>query len=281
LADKRNFAQPSWFGAEDITGKTILLHAEQGLGDTIQFVRFVPLVARMGAAVILEVQRGLKALLSNVLPGAKAVFERGERLPSFDFQCPLMSLPLAFRTEPATIPADIPYVLPDPARQAEWERRLPKRERPRIGLAWSGNPKHQHDHNRSIPLEKLMPLIGETGFNFYVLQKEIRREDFELLRSSTSLINHSDQLNDFVDTAALVSLMDLVITVDTSLAHLAGAMGKPTWILLAFNSDWRWRSARQDSPWYPTARLFRQPKVCDWASVIESILLECKKMFVG
>jgi tetratricopeptide (TPR) repeat protein len=280
LAAKRNFMQPSWLGAEDIAGKTILLHGEQGLGDTIQFVRYVPLVTTMGAAVILEVQKGLRALLSNLM-GAKAIFEQGETLPSFDFHCPLMSLPLAFRTELATIPADIPYVLPDPARQAEWERRLPKRERPRIGLAWSGNPKHQQDHNRSIPLQKLMPLIDETEFNFYVLQKEIRPADFELLKRSRSLIKHSDRLNDFADTAALVSLMDLVISVDTSLAHLAGAMGKHTWILLAFNADWRWRRAHQDSPWYPTMRLFRQPKVCDWASVIESILLECKKLFVS
>jgi tetratricopeptide (TPR) repeat protein len=279
LADKRNFAQPSWFGAEDIAGKTILLHAEQGLGDTIQFVRYVPLVAMIGAVVILEVQKGLKALLSN-LPGAMAIFERGDPLPSFDYQCPLMSLPLAFRTELANIPADIPYVFPDPARQAEWERRLPKRERPRIGLAWSGNPNHQQDHNRSIPLQELVPLIEETGANFHVLQKEIRPADFELLKSSRSLINHSDRLNDFADTAALVSLMDLVISVDTSLAHLAGAMGKPTWILLSFNADWRWRRAGPDNPWYPTARLFRQPKARDWTSVIESVLSECKKRFV-
>ena len=280
LLAKRSFTQPLWLGREDIAGKTILLHGEQGLGDTIQFLRYSPLVAKMGAAVILEVQNGLKALLGNYM-GAKAIFERGEPLPSFDFHCPLMSLPLAFRTKLATIPADIPYVLPDPARQAEWERRLPKSERPRIGLAWSGNPKHQQDHNRSIPLQKLMPLMEESRFIFYVLQKEIRPADFELLKRSNSLINHSDRLNDFGDTAALVSLMDLVISVDTSLAHLAGAMGKPTWILLGFNADWRWQRACHDSPWYPTVRLFRQSKVCDLASVIESILLECNKLFLA
>ena len=280
LADKRSFKQPLWLGAEAIAGKTILLHGEQGLGDTIQFVRYVPLVATTGATVILEVQKGLKVLLSNLV-GPKAIFEQGEPLPSFDFHCPLMSLPLAFRTELATIPADIPYVLPDPARQAEWERRLRKRERPRIGVVWSGNPKHRGDHNRSIPLRKLMPLVRETCFDFYVLQNEIRPEDFEFLKSSTSLINRCDQLNDFADTAALVSLMDLVISVDTSLAHLAGAMGKPTWILLAFNADWRWGRTRLDSPWYPTVQLFRQSKACDWASVIESISLECNKLFVA
>jgi Flp pilus assembly protein TadD len=276
LRYKRNFTQPLWLGREDIAGKTILLHGEQGLGDIMQFVRYVPLVAEMGATVILEVQKGLKALLGG-FAGGKAVFERGEPLPSFDIHCPLMSLPLAFQTELATIPADIPYILPDPARQAQWEGRSPKRERPRIGIAWSGNPKYRDNHNRSIPLQNLMPLIRETGFNFYVLQTEIRPEDFELLKSSPSLTNHSDQLNDFADTAALMSHMDLIISVDTSLAHLAGAMGLPIWILLQFSPCWRWQLDRQDSPWYPTARLFRQPKAYDWASVIESVILECKK----
>jgi tetratricopeptide (TPR) repeat protein len=279
LSEKRSFTQPLWLGMEDIAGKTILLHGEQGLGDTIQFARYLPLVASMGGTVILEVQTGLKALLGKLM-GAEAVFERGEPLPSFDVHCPLMSLPLAFKTRHATIPANIPYILPDLARQTEWESRLRRREHPRIGIAWSGNPKHKQDHNRSIPLQKLMPLIREIRFNFYILQKEIRPADFELLKSSTLLINLSDQLNDFADTAALVSLMDLVISVDTSLVHLAGAMGKPTWILLAFSADWRWMLNRQDSPWYPTVRLFRQPKVCDWESVIESVSLECKKLFL-
>jgi Tfp pilus assembly protein PilF len=279
LSEKRSFTQPLWLGSEDIAGKTILLHGEQGLGDTIQFVRYLPLVATMGATVILEVQPGLKTLLGKLM-GAEAVFERGEPLPSFDVHCPLMSLPLAFKTRHATIPANIPYILPDPGRQTEWEKRLHQRGHPRIGIAWSGNPKVKRDRNRSIPLQKLVPLIRKTGLNFYVLQKEIRTEDFELLKSSTSFINYSGQLNDFADTAALMSFMDLVISTDTSLAHLAGAMGKPTWILLAFSADWRWLLNRQDSPWYPSVRLFRQPKVCDWESVIESVSLECKKLFL-
>jgi tetratricopeptide (TPR) repeat protein len=279
LSEKRSFTQPLWLGREDIAGKTILLYCEQGLGDTIQFVRYLPLVATMGGTVILEVQPGLKTLFEN-LKGANAILEHGEPLPSFDVHCPLMSLPLAFKTRSAAIPASIPYILPDPGRQTEWEKRLHHCEHPRIGIAWSGNPNVKRDRNRSIPLQKLMPLIRKTGLTFYVLQKEIRTEDFELLKSSTSFKNYSAQLSDFADTAALMSFMDLVISTDTSLAHLAGAMGKPTWILLMFSADWRWLLHRQDSPWYPTVRLFRQPKLCDWESVIESVSLECKKLFL-
>jgi TPR repeat len=285
IAANRNFTKPLWLGEENVTGKTFLVHAEAslGFGDIIQFVRYATLLGKMGAAVILEVSNAQKSLVPLLchLPGVKAVLQRGEPLPNFDLHCPLISLPLAFRTDLATIPADIPYIFPDPARQAKWEECLePECEQsPRIGIAWSGNRKHPHDRNRSMPLGKLVPLITETGFEFYVLQKEVRSEDSDFLKVlSREITDYSDEFKDFADTAALVSLLDLVISVDTSPAHLAGAMGKPTWILLPFNAEWRWGQISQTSPWYPTARLFRQPKVGDWDSVVNTLSAKCRQL---
>jgi tetratricopeptide (TPR) repeat protein len=268
-----SFRPPLRLGGQPFSGQTILLYAEQGVGDCLQFARYVPLVAERGAKVLLAVHRELKALLSNL---ANAIFAEGEALPPFDLGCPLLSLPLAFGTTLATIPANVPYVQPDAERVVRWQARLPASASLRVGLAWSGNPAHKNDRRRSIAFKHLAPLLAVPGVQFISLQKEPRPSDAEALRRSP-LIDLAVELNDFADTAAVVASLDLIISVDTAVAHLAGAMGKPTWILLPFSPDWRWLLERDDSPWYPTARLFRQPRIGDWASVIASLAGELRR----
>jgi tetratricopeptide (TPR) repeat protein len=264
---RRNFAAPLWLGEQSLDGKTILLHAEQGFGDTLQFVRYAPLFAGRGVNVILEVQPELARLLAP-LPGVAAVIARGNPLPRFDCHCPLMSLPLAFATELATIPAQIPYIVPAYQDVALWRERLP-RCRPLIGLVWSGERSHDNDRNRSLRLETLLPLLRMSDVTFVSLQHEVRDEDRALLQEQSAVVHIGDRFRDFCDTAAAVSLLDAVISADTAVAHLAGAMGKPLLLLLPFGADFRWLRERDDSPWYPTARLFRQPAFGDWGSVID------------
>ena len=269
-SQRRSFAAPFWSGKEPLDGKTILLHAEQGFGDTIQFVRYAALVARRGAGkVIVEVQRELVPLLTGVA-GVAAVMARGEPLPVFDVHCPLLSLPLAFATELATIPASIPYLAPPNARVAAWRSRLPER-RPLIGLVWSGDPIHDNDLNRSIGLATLAPLLDLPDLAFVSLQHDIRDRDLPVLQKLSNLHRLELRFCDFADTAAAISLMDAVIAVDTAVAHVAGAIGKPLLLLLPFAADFRWLRERQDSPWYPSARLYRQPKFGDWESVIATV----------
>jgi tetratricopeptide (TPR) repeat protein len=265
---KRNFPQPLWLGADAIAGKTVLLHSEQGLGDAIQFCRYVPMIAARGGHVILEVQKTLHKLMTT-LSGAVQVISRGDPLPDFDLHCPLLSLPLAFRTRLETIPAATPYLR---ALQSipNWETRLGSRSRPRIGLAWSGNPSHKNDSDRSIALHALLPIL-DTEATFVSLQKDLRPRDAALLKERRDILDFGDVLKDFADTAALVSHLDLVISVDTSVAHLAGALGKPVWVLLPFIPDWRWLLDRDDSPWYPTARLFRQGETREWKTVTRRV----------
>lgn len=266
----RGTGRPLWLGDYPLQGRTILLHAEQGLGDTIQFARYVPLLARSGANVVLEVQRELKALVGQI-EGAGTVAARGEPLPAFDVHCPLGSLPLALETEPATIPAEVPYLNADHAHIDKWRARLQALGRPRVAMAWSGNPQHMNDRNRSIPLARLGSLWSSDSVNFVAIQRELRDGDAELLARETRVAQIGTELDDFADTAAVLALVDLVITVDTSVAHLAGAMGRPVWILLPFSPDWRWTLSGETSRWYPTARLFRQPSLGDWDSVIERV----------
>jgi len=274
---RRSFAAPLWLGESSLDGKTILLHAEQGFGDTLQFVRYAPLFAGRGANVILEVQPELARLLAP-LPAVAAVVARGKPLPRFDCHCPLLSLPLAFATELATIPAQIPYIVPADHDVALWRERLPWR-RPLISLVWSGERSHDNDSNRSLRLETLLPLLQMPDVTFVSLQHEVRDEDLALLQEQSAIIHVGDQLRDFADTAAVVSLLDAVISADTAVAHLAGAMGKPLLLLLPFGADFRWLRERDDSPWYPTARLFRQPEFGDWASVIETLRRELTRTF--
>jgi tetratricopeptide (TPR) repeat protein len=266
---RRGFAQPLWLGEPALGGKTILLHAEQGFGDTLQFVRYAPLLAERGANVVLEVQPTLKRLLAPT-PGVAAVIARGETLPPFDFHCPLLSLPLALGTELTTIPATVPYVAPFADDVALWRQRLPE-HRPLIGLVWSGERSHDNDLNRSLRLETLSPLLASNDVTFVSLQHEVREVDAGLLHKHPAVIPIGDQFRDFADTAAAIAPLDAVIAVDTAVAHLAGAMGKPLLLLLPFGADFRWLRERSDSPWYPTARLYRQPAFGDWASVVATL----------
>ncbi len=264
----RNFKQPLWLGEQSISGMTILLHAEQGLGDTLHMVRYVPIVAALGAKVILEAPTALVSLLTT-LKGVATIVAKGDALP-FDCHCPLMSLPLALKTRVDSIPAPIPYLAADPQKHRAWRERLGTKTRPRIGLAWSGNPQHKNDRNRSIGLHLLGPLLREDC-EYHSLQKEVRIEDKPALAGFTQIQAHENALTDFSDTAALIGELDLVISVDSAVAHLAGALGKAVWILLPYNADFRWLTARSDSPWYPTARLFRQPSIGEWEGVIKEI----------
>ena len=266
----RNYAQPLWLGDAPIAGKTLLLHFEQGMGDTIQFARYAKLLAGQGARVILEVQPPLKALLADIGAGIEVVGS-GEEIPAFDFYCPLMSLPLALRTDLASIRADVPYLSVPADRLAQWSERLPPRQGFRVGVVWSGNPTHKDDHNRSIAFTRLAPLFDVPAVQLISLQKELRDADAQALASEPRMHDAGRHFDDFADTAAATALVDLVIAVDTSVAHLAGALGKPLWVLLPFCPDWRWFTERDDSPWYPTARLFRQPRIADWDSVIAQV----------
>ncbi len=267
---RHNFEQPLWLGDGAIDGKTVLLHHEQGFGDTIQMARYAKPLVQRGARVLLGVQPPLKTLLANLGEGIETIGS-GEPIPPFDLHCPLMSLPLAFRTELATIPADIPYLTAPRDRIEAWTGRFAPRQGLRVGLVCSGNATHRDDHNRSIALARLAPLFDVPGVQFVGLQKDLREADAQTLADEPGIADVARDFGDFCDTAAVVALMDLVITVDTSVAHLAGALGKPFWLMLPLCPDWRWLTDREDSPWYPTARLFRQPRVGDWQSVIERL----------
>jgi Flp pilus assembly protein TadD len=269
LSAVRSFAQPLWLGEVPLAGKTILLHAEHGFGDTLQFCRYAQLVAARGARVVLEVPPALKSLCQT-LAGVDTLLDYTEGLPPFDFQTPLMSLPLAFGTRLDSIPADVPYLHSDPQKVAAWHALLGPRNKPRVGLVWGGSPAHGNDRNRSLPLALLADLIGDAG-EFICLQKEFRKEDELFVRQHSNIRVFSERLRDFADTAALIETLDLVITVDTSVAHLAGALGKPVWVLLPFAPDFRWLLEREDSPWYPTARLFRQSQFGQWAPVLAEV----------
>jgi Flp pilus assembly protein TadD len=265
----RNFYQPLWLGKQSIVNKTILLHGEQGLGDVIQFVRYAPLVEELGAKVILECPHILIPLL-DTLKGDITLVAHGDVLPAFDLHCPLMSLPLAFGTRIDSIPASIPYLSADSHKQREWRGRLGPKARPRLGLVWSGNINHVQDYNRSISLRTLEPLL-HLDFEFHSLQKDSRDDDHAILIEHGQIQVHEAELHDFSDTAALIAELDLIVTVDTAVAHLAGALGKEVWILLPYSPDFRWMTERSDSPWYPTARLFRQRNGGNWEYVIKDV----------
>jgi UDP:flavonoid glycosyltransferase YjiC (YdhE family)/Flp pilus assembly protein TadD len=268
-AVRRNRLAPVWMGEEDIRGKTVLLHHEQGYGDALQFCRYAPLVARRGARVILAVPRALRTVMETLGAGVRIVAE-GDPLPSHDYCCALMSLPLVFGTTPATTPADVPYLRADPGRVAEWGRRLGPRSRARIGIVWSGRRYPPINHPRDIPLETVCPLF-DLDAQFLALQQGLTPAERERLARHPNVTLHGEELEDFADTAALIEHLDLLITVDTAVAHLAGARGKPVWLLNRLASCWRWLLERADSPWYPTMRLFRQRSLGDWQAVVEQV----------
>jgi tetratricopeptide (TPR) repeat protein len=257
-----------WLGDEPIEGKTLLLHNDQGLGDAMQFCRYASMAAARGARVILETDPPLRDLLMT-LDGVSEVFARGDALPPFDHHCSFSSLPLAFDTTLDTIPSTVPYLSP-PASARNWQTWLGPRKGPRIGLVWSGNPKHGKDHDRSIALATLLPLL-EVEAQFVSLQKDVRPADAAVLRARDDIRDAGPELNNFSDTAALLSQLDLLITVDTSVAHLAGALARPAWVLLPRVPDWRWLLDRDDSPWYPSLRLFRQTETATWPPVVQRV----------
>ncbi|MGQ9370212.1 tetratricopeptide repeat protein [Azospirillum sp. ST 5-10] len=284
----RDFPQPQWTG-EDIAGRTILLHAEQGLGDTLHFVRYAPMVAARGARVVLEVQGPLVRLLAPMLgQGVAQILAKGDPLPAFDVHCPLLSLPLAFGTRLETIPAEIPYLHPPVAEVETWRGRLPADGRLRVGLVWAGNPRKEVpganavDRRRSIALAQLAPLAGTPGVRFYSLQKgDDASAQAKEPPPGLELVDWMDGVGDFADTAAFVSHLDLVVGVDTSVVHLAGGMGKPVWVLSRFDGCWRWLTGRDDSPWYPSLRLYHQEKAGDWAPVIDRLARDLRAWAAG
>jgi tetratricopeptide (TPR) repeat protein len=258
------------WGGQSVRSKTVLLYSEQGFGDTLQFVRYAPLVAERGASVVLAVQAPLVRLLSG-MEGVASVVSREDRTPDYDFHCPLLSLPAAFKTEVPSIPARVPYIAAPEERRDAWRDRLAPARGLRVAVAWSGSRTHAGDRHRSLPLPRLLPLLSTSGVQFVSIQRDVRSEDAACLAETTNLIHVGEQLEDFCDTAAVLSSSDLVITADTSVAHLAGAMGRPVWIMLPFSPDFRWMHASSASPWYPTARLFRQAAVGDWNGVLDEV----------
>jgi len=275
----RRFSSPSWSGSEPLAGKTILVYAEQGLGDVIQFCRYLPMIDRLGAKILLEVPACLVSLTSTLRCNAR-IIESGTQLTDFDLQCPLMSLPLAFDTTLGTIPADVPYLFAEEQKSLSWQRKLGRRRGLRVGLVWSTGHDERRKNiaeqkRRDIPLAALQPLDVE-GVEFYSLQVGAAAvNQLRALQASNwsgpEITDLTDEINDFSDTAALIDNLDLVISVCTSVAHLSGAMGKNTWVLLQQRADWRWLLDRSDSPWYPTATLFRQSSLNDWTSVVAEV----------
>jgi hypothetical protein len=268
-AFSRRLPQPRWSGESSLHGKRIFLYSEQGLGDTIQFCRYASLVAAHGAHVILEVQPGLGELLAD-LDGVAELQVAGSAVPPADYQCALMSLPGAFKTTLETIPCRVPYLHANPTQLQRYQEMLGPHTRPRVGLVWSGNPRHSNDRARSLTLRQMIAHLPRE-FDYFCLQNEIREADRETLRSSREITIRELPLKSFLDTAALIASLDLVISVDTSVAHLSGAMGQRTWILIPYLPDWRWMLDRTDSPWYPTATLYRQPVVHDWDGVMSVV----------
>ena len=280
---RRDFSQPQWLG-QPIDGARILLHGEQGLGDVLQFIRYVPMVAARGAKVILEVPSELRRFVENSKMPAVQIVTRGATLPDFEWQSPLMSLPLVFRTDLTCVPATIPYLQADPQRTHDFAQQIASHSSNtglRVGLVWSGSPRHTRDRQRSIPLAQLRSLTEIPGAIFYSLQKGPAAKELLDMPIDMNLVDLSGYLNDFADTAAALANLDLLITVDTAVAHLAGALGKPVWILLTRNPDWRWLLDRDDSPWYPTARLFRQDVAGDWPSMVNRVHGELRGFVVA
>jgi tetratricopeptide (TPR) repeat protein len=282
----RHFTVPRWRG-EPLAGKTLLVHAEQGLGDVIQFCRYLPLLAAQGVTVVFEVMPSLRALL-RTLPPAISLVGRGEALPPVDYYCPLLSLPLAFNTRLDTIPAQVPYLTAELERTARWMQRLGELPGRRVGIAWQGNPAVEKliwARGRSVPLAALEPLAQLGGVSLVSLQKGAGVEQLRDLPFAGRIIDLSADLDRgpdaFLDTAAVMAGLDLIISCDTSIAHLAGALGRPVWTVLAASPEWRWGLERSDSPWYPTMRLFRQTSDGDWNTVVAAITTALQELSSG
>lgn len=275
---ERHFSQPLWLGEEPLNGKKILLYAEQGLGDTLQFCRYAKLVANLGAKVILEVHPSLFNLLEH-LDGVSELVKLGDPLPHYDYHCPLLSLPLAFKTDIRSIPHATLQLQNKANKLAYWAEKLGSKTSARVGLVWSGSATHVNDHNRSIILSELVRHLP-ANLQYVSLQKEVREVDHDALKGS-NILYFGDELHDFVDTAAICEQVDVVVSVDTSVAHLSASLGRPTWLLLPFSPDWRWLLNRDDSPWYPSMKLYRQESIGNWESVLAKLHRDLNQLSIS
>ncbi|HSZ55046.1 MAG TPA: tetratricopeptide repeat-containing glycosyltransferase family protein [Tepidisphaeraceae bacterium] len=267
---RKEYGKPVWDG-QDPEGRTVLLYCEQGFGDAIQFARYVPILAERGASVIVECRPELVKLFGS-LRGVNQIVTPDEELPDFDAYRGLLSMPMISGTTVETIPADVPYLRADRTQSRRWKRIIDPGSGARVGLVWAGAAGYGNDHNRSIALEKLAPLAEPApDARFYSLQKGEAAKQALSKPAGMKVIDLSAELNDFADTAAAIENLDLVISVDTAVAHLAGALGKPTWLMIPFSPDWRWMLDRSDTPWYPSMRLFRQASLKDWDTVIQQV----------
>ncbi|MFM0593947.1 glycosyltransferase family 9 protein [Paraburkholderia dilworthii] len=268
----RRVQRPRWDG-RPIPGRTLLIHDEQGFGDTFQFMRMVPWAkARSGARVVLEVNEETLSLAQRTA-GFDHIVARGNLPPAFDVHCEMMSLPMVMGLKPADLPGQIPYLSADPQRLDKWQRRLAGLPRPLVALVWAGRPTHVNDANRSMTLDQLAPL-GHAGVTFLSIQKGPAADEAVSPPAGMSLVSLSDEIEDFEDTAAILSIADLLISVDSSPVHLAGGLGRPAWVMLPMVPDWRWMLDRSDTPWYPSVRLFRQRQRADWSDIVAAMALE-------
>jgi len=273
---ERKVQRPRWDG-QPIRGKTLLIHDEQGFGDTFQFLRMVPWAReRSGARVILQINAEQLPFAQRA-GGYDDILPRGALPPPFDFHCEMMSLPMAMNLQLDDLPGKIPYLTADPARVEHWRARLAPYRGPRVALFWSGRPTHFNDAARSMSLSDLAPL-ATPGITFLSLQKGDKAAQAHQAPPGMHIVPIADETKDFEDTAAILSLADLLISVDSSPVHLAGALGRPVWVMLSFVHDWRWLLERADSPWYPSARLFRQHSPRDWSGVMASLAAELTKL---
>ena len=263
---------PRWDGSR-LNGRSIYIQPEQGLGDTLHFIRYAALLAKQGGRVTVGTHKPLKELVATV-PGVSEVSAEGEPLPRHDCWVGLMSLPKFLKTDLTNIPADVPYVRADPKKVAQWKERLSREENFKVGLTWAGNPDHTRDRLRSMKLSDFAPLANAQGVTFYSLQHTAGAEQAKSPPPGMNFVDLADELPTFSDTAAVVESLDLMISVDTAVIHLAGAMAKPVWTLIHYSPDWRWMLEREDSPWYPTMRLFRQKVYGDWSEVVRRVAVE-------
>jgi tetratricopeptide (TPR) repeat protein len=274
---KRDFEKPLWLGSPSLNGKTILLHSEQGLGDSLQFCRYIEKFRELQCKVLLEVEKPLMRIMENLLP-AKQIFEKGADLPAFDFHCPLMSLPLAFQTTVATIPSPSPYLSGNSDRIKWWQDYLGEAKKPRVGLVWQGNPHHSKNQRRSIQLSNIIRYL-EDDFDWYSLQMEVSSEDECIINKTRQLTHFGALIGDFAETAALCATLDAIVSVDTSIVHLCGAIGKPVHLLLSYIADARWHADGDSTPWYPTICIYRQGMNRCWHEPIHQAISEIKKSY--
>lgn len=267
---ERNFTKPIWLGKESINKKTILLHSEQGLGDSLQFCRYINKFHGVGCTVLLEIERPLMQIMTCLLP-KEQIFQKGTKLPDFDFHCPLGSLPLAFDTTIDTVPYPFAYLQPAPERTQWWRDYLGERKKPRVGLAWQGNPAHPKDYKRSIRLDTIIHKLSPK-FDWYSLHLNISHEDQKLFDQNAHLTHFGNLVGDFAETAAMCTNLDMVISVDTSIAHLGGAVGCPVHLLLSETADARWHYFGSSSPWYDSVTLHRKSLHREWSHLIDAAL---------